>query len=572
MSVSNSLLIPVAALLFCSFTPLAVNAQSVAESSDSTGRTTPGSVKADNSTADSRTSDRATMVIMAPAGPVFADVRLSVAKAPYRTWVGKFLAQQLDTDKSGTLNAKELALLTQNIRKVGQISGPDEILKSMSADAAGEVPARDFAEWLRLRLPKAFDLIAQPQSSDDAVRLSSLIDIDQNAAISDDELQNAFRTMRFRDLDNDETFSVSELLPYRDPLSQNAAVTPDVVNLPFFHVTDDQSRRITAERLLKRYGDGLQIPAAKLRQSQTPQTSADLDLAAVDSLLASPEHHLVIEVKLSDRANTSDIDVTVADAAASFCRVTDDSFGQTMVVVDGLPLKIVARGGGANNRAATRGFLGQTFVMLDSDRNQYLDETEFAGLLPALQQAGATGTFADVDINADKMVTRDEIFSFVERDQMATASRIEVTVKQDGKTLFGLLDANQDRRLSAREVRTGTSVLQKYDGTGDGVFAETELGTEYVLTFGLGRSELRRAGGSMQMMNPAGMRSGDAILPGTAGLSGPEWFRRMDRNQDGDVSRREFLGTADHFRTIDSNADLLISADEADALAATASE
>ena len=163
------------------------------------------------------------------------------------------------------------------------------------------------------------------------------------------------------------------------------------------------------------------------------------------------------------------------------------------------------------------------------------------------------------------MVTRDELFSFAQRDQMASASRIEVTVKQDGKTLFGLLDANQDRRLSAREVRTGTQVLKKYDLNGDGTFAETELGTEYVLTLGLGRSELRRSTGSMQM-NPAQMGTGDAILPGTAGLSGPEWFRRMDRNQDGDVSPREFLGSPGNFQGIDTDQDQLITAAEADAV------
>ena len=163
------------------------------------------------------------------------------------------------------------------------------------------------------------------------------------------------------------------------------------------------------------------------------------------------------------------------------------------------------------------------------------------------------------------MLTREEVFSFVEQNLTAAASRIEVTVQQDGKTLFGLLDSNADRRLSAREVRTGTNVLKKYDLNGDGIFAETELGTEYLLTFGLGRSELRRSNGGMQM-GTMQMGSGDAILPGVSGLTGPEWFRRMDRNQDGDVSSREFLSSPQHFRTLDVDQDLLISSAEAEAL------
>jgi hypothetical protein len=37
----------------------------------------------------------------------------------------------------------------------------------------------------------------------------------------------------------------------------------------------------------------------------------------------------------------------------------------------------------------------------------------------------------------------------------------------------------------------------------------------------------------------------------------------MDRNRDGDVSRREFLGTDEEFRKIDTDGDGLISLQEA---------
>ena len=514
-------------------------------------------------------ADRATLVIMAPLGPVFADLQISVAKMPYRTWVGRYLATQMDVDRDHRLTENELGLLTENIRRLAGISGPEEILDAVSLKhSAADVTVADFAKWLSEKLPKAFDLIAQPQSADDAVRLTSLIDADENAMVSDDELKAATRTLRFRDLDNDETFSVSELVPYRDPRSQNAAVTPDVVSLPFFHVTGPDSQSLAADRILKRYGHDGMLEAAVLRQTRPAKEGQALqvDPESLQEILAAPEYHLTLDIRLSDNANTSDVNVTVSPSATAFCEVKDDSFGQTAIAIDGLPLKIVARGGGKNNRTATRGFLGQTFVMIDSDRNQYLDETDFGGIVSALQQSGATGDFATVDQNSDKMVTRDELFSFAERDQMASASRIEVTVMQDGKTLFGLLDTNQDRRLSAREVRSGSDVLKQFDMNKDGGFAETELGTEYVLTLGLGRSELRRSTGSMQMMNPMQMNSGDAILPGTAALSGPEWFKRMDRNQDGDVSAREFPGSAEQFRQLDTDADQLITAVEAEAI------
>lgn len=522
-------------------------------------------VLAQRQTPSSVQTDHATMIIMAPMGPVIADLRISVAKIPYRTWVSRFVATQMDINKNGRLDSTELALLTENVRRLGNISGPKEILASAVDEAnATEMPVKKFTEWLQTRLPKSFDLIAQPQAADDAVRLTSLIDVNLDASISDEELQESLRTLRFRDLDNDETFSVSELMPYRDPRSQNSPISPDVVNLPFFHVTDEASAKLAAERIIGRYGSEGTLAISVLRQQNNPEPDSRIDLDKLVAILQQPEFHLTIDVKLSDRAGTSDIDVAINSSAESFCRTTDDKFGQTAIVADGLPLKIVARGGGANNRAVTRGFLGQTFVMIDGDKNQYLDETEFAGIVGAMQQSGANGDFAVVDQNSDKMVTRDELFSFVERDLMAAASRIEVTVKQDGKTLFSLLDANQDRRLSAREIKSGTSILQKYDLNGDGAFAETELGTEYVLTLGLGRSELRRNSG-MMTMQAMSMNSGDAILPGLEGLNGPEWFRRMDRNQDGDVSAREFLGTSTQFAALDTDQDGLMSASEAEA-------
>jgi len=58
--------------------------------------------------------------------------------------------------------------------------------------------------------------------------------------------------------------------------------------------------------------------------------------------------------------------------------------------------------------------------------------------------------------------------------------------------------------------------------------------------------------------------SGSIIRPDSR-LRGPLWFRKMDRNADGDVSRAEFLGTEAQFRKLDRNGDGLIDLDEAEA-------
>ncbi|MCA9051314.1 MAG: hypothetical protein KDA89_21400, partial [Planctomycetaceae bacterium] len=212
-------------------------------------------------------------------------------------------------------------------------------------------------------------------------------------------------------------------------------------------------------------------------------------------------------------------------------------------------------------------FLLQRVTSFDKDRSGYLSEDEFPDLQQAMsQQIQVTAEFRAVDLNADGMLLRDEIRTFMERDLIATQSGIELSVQQDGRTLFKLLDSNSDRRLTERELRDGYVQLRPYDADQNGQLSEAELGTAYALQIGLGQAESLRLENMMSMNMPANRT--DAVLPGVEGLSGPEWFRRMDRNQDRDVSWREFPGPRDLFRRIDTDGDGLLTSTEAEAYSA----
>lgn len=112
----------------------------------------------------------------------------------------------------------------------------------------------------------------------------------------------------------------------------------------------------------------------------------------------------------------------------------------------------------------------------------------------------------------------------------------------DGGGLFEVLDANHDGALSVRELRGGWERLKATGAVADGKFDPKKLPRVVLM---------------------AASRGYTATLA-VDGRRGPDWFRAMDRNGDGDVSRREFTGPADVFDKLDENKDGLLSAKEAE--------
>jgi hypothetical protein len=109
--------------------------------------------------------------------------------------------------------------------------------------------------------------------------------------------------------------------------------------------------------------------------------------------------------------------------------------------------------------------------------------------------------------------------------------------------------------LSLRELKTAWDRLAPLDQNKDGFISLEEIPRQYHLTLSQGLN--RNFGGRAQFIGQPGPFS-------RVTAKGPLWFRKMDRNGDGDVSPREFLGTAEDFKKIDTNGDGLIDPQEAE--------
>ncbi|WP_428305157.1 glucoamylase family protein [Lacipirellula sp.] len=132
-----------------------------------------------------------------------------------------------------------------------------------------------------------------------------------------------------------------------------------------------------------------------------------------------------------------------------------------------------------------------------------------------------------------------------ERDQ------IELFVHDREDALFELIDANGDGRLGAREMAMCRERLSARDANGDGALAAGELPYAMIVAFVRGAT-----GGDDQFFLPPRVAAPQEN-------KAPSWFRAADFNGDGDVSRREFLGSPEKFAELDGDGNGFIDAHEA---------
>jgi Ca2+-binding EF-hand superfamily protein len=131
-------------------------------------------------------------------------------------------------------------------------------------------------------------------------------------------------------------------------------------------------------------------------------------------------------------------------------------------------------------------------------------------------------------------------------------SQIRVMVHDQYDAVFGALDANADGRLGEREIDTCATQLLAKDSNQDEQIGADEV--TYSMIVGFLRGE------------PASEQS--FYIPPTAATPltdkpASTWFVRADFNRDGDISRREFLGSPEQFAQLDADGNGYVGAAEA---------
>jgi Ca2+-binding EF-hand superfamily protein len=337
----------------------------------------------------------------------------------------------------------------------------------------------------------------------------------------------------------------------------------------FVPVGTPEANKELAKRLLAKYG-----PKTKPRPQKLTRADLGLDEATFAALDADGDGSLDVEELARFAQRPADLEVKAQlgkthglelvrtkDAATALAgRVrsgADGSLGLDMGATR-VELAITGDSGGGN------GFLRQQYLAIfkqaDRDNNGYLDMDE------AQRTPFFGGLFKLIDRDNDGKIFEKEVLAYLDRTERLQESAadccVSLSASPAGNGLFDLLDTNRDRRLSVRELRQMAQLIGKLDRDGDGQVGNDEV--PRTIRLALRKGPGGGGGGfpgNVVFVAAGGGRMTDGPVPEPT--DGPRWFRKMDRNHDGDVSRREFLGTDEEFRRLDADGDGLISLAEA---------
>jgi hypothetical protein len=136
----------------------------------------------------------------------------------------------------------------------------------------------------------------------------------------------------------------------------------------------------------------------------------------------------------------------------------------------------------------------------------------------------------------------------------AAGSQVAVGAVVDGDPLLRSIDRDQDGRLTNRERQALADHVRGLDRDGDSQASAGEIPIPIRLAVTLGpqvHQLLAKQTLAARMDKP------------TAAPAAPDWFASMDKNNDGDLTRNEFLGTPEQFQRFDADGDGQMSVAEA---------
>jgi Ca2+-binding EF-hand superfamily protein len=382
--------------------------------------------------------------------------------------------------------------------------------------------------------------------------LRALLDVDSDGTLSDKEIAAATERLKSRDANDNDLLEPGEIATPQAALQPMRVNQAQMAQAPQSALLLGPTAKAEAlhAALVQRYknADG-KVTAASFAAVPKLFTALDKnedgELQAEETLALNdvpPNVSLAVDLSSSGQAKG----FTIKSLAGEVSK-THEAADAIKLELPGVRVSLTAN----LAKAQQYNFEQNGKAMLtqyDKDNNQYLEKSELPGMLGA--------QFEQWDADGDGKVYAAEIASSYTRMMAPQGSQVAANVASQGNSLFQTLDQTGDNRLSLREMRAAAERLKPLDADQDGRLSQAEIPSTMSVSFALGNAGY----GGYTVFRPGAQPAGNAPA---AAQGVPEWFARMDRNGDGDVTLKEFLGEETDFKKLDANSDGFIEAKEA---------
>jgi len=536
-------------------------------------------------------SETQEVVVFAPNRPVRIQLRVQCeGQSVAEIWQGRLQKafDYFDRDKDGSLNEKEVTNIFSdmgiNVMLQNGFYQPTPqdrpTLERLDTDKSGKVSYDEYLAYYKTAT--AGLLRPQPAMAENAggaavtEALFKLLDVNSDGKLTKDEVKSAEKLLGTKDADEDECLSQAELVPNFFNQGFGRPARPAIVGgfgppQPAQPANDavltfDPARvpGTLTQQIIKKYDkDGdFELTREEVGFDDASFVRLDqdgnsrLDGEELDAWRTGPAD---LEVSLSLAQKAADCVAKlitpreVANSRGFLVKQVDSS--RLIIRTGRQPIEFWAMTGNLGYQQPVMKVQFQYLFQQASKGKDHIVEKDLMGP-NAVQYQFLRTMFDGMDANTDGKLTKAEFDAYFDLQDSFRNVAMVVTPAVQTPTLFQLLDENRDGRLSVRELRTAWDRLIALEPNAEDVVTKSAIMPSVSLR--LTRAAERYLINQQQFNN---VPNGNQVA---VPQKGPVWFRKMDRNVDGDVSRSEFLGTKAEFEAIDSDKDALISLEEAE--------